>query len=83
MLANILTLLTGTAPQALGASGSTYGLLGAVGAFYVVNQKILGDKSSQGALCSFSAFAWILFTGHVTTLVCEKSLPCKECGAVS
>ena len=48
VLANILTLLAGTAPQALGASGSTYGLLGAVGAFYVANQKILGDKSSQG-----------------------------------
>jgi len=64
VLANILTLLTGTAPQALGASGSTYGLLGAVGAFYVVNQKILGDKSSQGALCSFSFFSLLSFTVH-------------------
>lgn len=48
VLTNVITFATGTSPIALGASGSAYGLLGAMGAYFYVNRKALGRTSVEG-----------------------------------
>jgi len=50
VIGNIISLLLGTAPQTLGSSGATYGLMGALGAFYFVNRNRLGGASAQGTV---------------------------------
>ena len=46
LLANTGTYLAGTAPYSLGASGSTFGLIGALAAYYYTNRNILGNVLS-------------------------------------
>jgi len=47
LLANGATFLAGTAPYSLGASGCTFGLLGALAAFYYFNKPVLGQRAEQ------------------------------------
>lgn len=48
VLANAATFFLGTAPYSLGASGSTFGLLGAMGGYYYFNKDVLGQRSESG-----------------------------------
>lgn len=48
ILANLMTYLIGVSPYSLGASGATFGLLGALAMFYYANRKVLGRNSETG-----------------------------------
>jgi len=58
LLANIGTYIAGTSPYALGASGCVFGLLGALGGYFMTNKKILG-RSSEYALESLKQTMFI------------------------
>lgn len=45
LLANATTYIFGTAPMSLGASGSIFGVLGALGAHLYLNKNVLGKRS--------------------------------------
>lgn len=46
-MANIGTYFLGSSPYSLGASGSTFGVLGALAAYCLVNKKALGQYSES------------------------------------
>ena len=48
VIGNAISLLLRTAPFSLGSSVATYGLMGALGAYYVVNRKHMGPASAMG-----------------------------------
>ena len=48
LLANIGTLMARTSPLSLGASGCTFGIIGAFAGYYYVNRRILGRESEIG-----------------------------------
>lgn len=48
IIANIISVLTRVAPVSLGPAACTYGLTGAMVAFFVVHQKDLGDTAAKG-----------------------------------
>lgn len=54
IFANSATYLMGVSAFSLGASGSIYGLLGALGMFYWRNRTILGPRAQQGIDFSFN-----------------------------
>jgi membrane associated rhomboid family serine protease len=45
-LGNLVTLLLGTSPRSLGASGAVFGLLGALATHYYRNRKVLAEADS-------------------------------------
>ena len=48
VLANYLTFLANSSPYALGASGCTFGIIGAFGMHFYRNRKILGQQAEMG-----------------------------------
>lgn len=48
IFANLVTYLTDTSPFSLGASGCTFGLIGALGAYLYQNKKVLGPSADRG-----------------------------------
>lgn len=54
-LANLATHTLNLSPHSLGASGSIYGLTGAMWAYYHTNSVALGSEADAGALFISSA----------------------------
>jgi rhomboid protease GluP len=48
VVANLLTFLAGSSPYSLGASGCTFGLIGAFACHFYRNQRVLGASAQAG-----------------------------------
>jgi membrane associated rhomboid family serine protease len=48
ILANLFTYLMGWSPSSIGASSSIYGLMGAMGMYYLYQSDALGDRAQIG-----------------------------------
>ena len=73
ILANTATFIAGSAPYSLGASGSTFGLLGALGTYYYVNRGVLGGRSRSGKrsyCCLTLSYIISVLWNILTLLVC-------------
>jgi len=64
VLANSGTFLAGTSPFSLGASGCTFGLIGAFTAYYYFNRHILGRRSELALDSIKNTMVMNLFYGY-------------------
>lgn len=64
VLANSGTFLAGTSPFSLGASGCTFGLIGAFTAYYYFNRHILGRRSEVALDSIKNTMVMNLFYGY-------------------